>query len=178
MQTKNAIAGAIILTSALVGTVVGLLELSDRAFTEQTVAIAGNGPTLITPTPTPEPVQPDPPETAPASQSPVAALSPLQQDIQARVTEGLATYACQDVQVAVIEAGLTVTPAAESTSGFDGYYLDGEAVLRAAEHTQRIRLAGTGKGPNGEGAAVAMALRGFEAQLKDTDMFQDFCEGN
>lgn len=174
MQTKNAIAGAIILTSALVGTVVGLLELSDRASTEQTVAIAGNGPTLTTP----EPVQPDPPETAPASQSPVAALSPLQQDIQARVTEGLATYACQDVQVAVIEAGLTVTPAAESTSGFDSYYLDGEAVLRAAEHTQRIRLVGTGKGPNGEGAAVAMALRGFEAQLKDTDMFQDFCEGN
>lgn len=176
MQTKNAIVGAIILTSALVGTVVGLLELSDRAFTEQTAVIAVTGPTLTKPTP--EPLQPDRPETAPASQSPVAALSPLQRDIQARVTEGLTTYACQDVQVAVIEAGLTVTPAAESTSGFEGYYLDGEAVLRAAEHSQRIRLVGTGKGPNGEEAAVAMALRGFEAQLKDTDIFQDFCEGN
>lgn len=176
MQTKSAIAGAIILASALVGIVVGLLELSDRAFTQRTEAIAGNGPTLTTPAP--ETVQPGPLETVPASQSPVAALSPLQQDIQARVTEGLATYACQEVQVAVIEAGLTVTPAAESTSEFDGYYLDGEAVLRAAEHTHRIRLVGTGKGPNGERAAVAMALRGFEAQLKDTDMFPVFCEGN
>ncbi|MEO1138874.1 MAG: hypothetical protein AAFW87_05395 [Pseudomonadota bacterium] len=179
MADKNKIGGAVVVVSAGLGCIVGLIELSDRFLfpsksedplveAAQPVAPAD---TTVTPNPVPTPKSD---AVAPATDIPG---TDLERDIAARVGEVLVRFKCAAVTVTRVVATDTVTAADSTSSGFEGHFLEGSAVLAAGETPMRMRLLGTGKGPSGRLAAVDMALRGFEDEFRKTDTFKSDCEG-
>ena len=157
---------SVILTSAVVGCVVGVIQLNDRFFgAEQALPVVQPGQE-----PRPDPA---PERTAPATPTPTSA--PIEAKLGQRLDEMLRAKGCTGLSLSDVAAVLSVTPAAESSSGFDGYFLEGSATLAGLAAPHRLRLLGTGKGPAGEAGAIDMALRGAETQLAAIDGITNTC---
>lgn len=182
MSTNSLIAKSVILVSALIGGVVGMFELSDRlgVSTESEGGIVNQSGGLGGSRQTSENSDDDSvlaQEKVAATES-AAVGSALQEEISVRVAERLARFDCADVAVDEVTATAIVVPDAETSHGFEGHRLEAAVVLRAEGGAERVRLAGSGKGPTGAVGAMDMALRGFDEQVTQTEIFKENCKGD
>lgn len=183
MSSNSLIAKAVILVSALVGGLVGVFELSDRfmvsgetgtrTVTQSGVGGAGAGQTVD------KSLEAN--EVAVAAENAAKAAvaadprSALERDLGGRVAENLARLSCSEIAVDRVTATARRVAEAETSHGFEGHTLDGAVVLAGSGGPERIRLAGSGKGPTGAEGAVDMAMRGFDEQFRQTEIFKENC---
>ncbi|MGK7752613.1 MULTISPECIES: hypothetical protein [unclassified Roseovarius] len=166
MSSDFLIAKSVILVLALGCGGVGLFALSDTFMTSQ----PGGA------------VDPEAPETDGASETTGPAMAngggtALEREVAQRVSEHLTRLECREVTVRRVTATATIVPEEETSHGFEGHLLDGVVTLEGQSGPERIRLAGSGKGPTGAVSAVDMALREFGDRLKLTEIFEANCRG-
>ncbi|WP_167853488.1 hypothetical protein [Roseovarius aestuariivivens] len=168
----------LIVASAGLGVVVGGLELSDRFFTTDDRPVVDTRPAgTVTAADAggqtgAQPDNPDP-DTAPVD---APSLSQIERDLGQRIREALAAHCDGGLSLREVAASERRTPAAETSSGLEGYYLEGEAVVLADGTPHRLWLLGTGKGPDAARAARAMAMRGFSDQIRASDALKVYCK--
>ena len=95
--------------------------------------------------------------------------------VRARLEETLALARCDGVEIRSLRAEGHATDKADSSSGFDGYFLKGNVTLAVADRMAQLPLAGTGKGPFARTGAVDMATEQFAEALVKQDITRDIC---
>ena len=187
MSSNSLIAKSVILVSALVGGVVGLFELGDRFMTSkpsEDVVVSQSAASGSS-----DAAERGPDEADAAGETTVALSesvssadrgqgTALEREIAQRVSEQLMRLECGAVEVTRVTATATTVPEEETSHGFEGHLLNGAVTLQGANGPERIRLAGSGKGPTGAASAVDMALRGFGEHLTVTEIFEANCRGD
>ncbi len=196
MPNTSFLAKSVILASAMVGGLVGLFELNDRfgfmaseptrdGGISKTTLAGSNGTGGQSGTTSEAAVEvegtvtdegADAPVPAPAEEEP--AVTALERDVAVRVSEQLERLDCAGVTVKRVQATANTVPEEETSHGFEGHLFDGSVVLAGDGGPERIVLKGSGKGPTGAVSAVDMALRGFDEQLRQTDIFNRNCKGD
>lgn len=189
MSSNSLITKSVILVSALVGGVVGMLELSDRFMVSSTVTetetepedgsvmLSGAGAISDRVTRVEDEKRLQAEEKVVASRN--AALgSDLEQELAARIAEQLARLDCVEVTVDQVAAVARVVPREETSHGFEGHTLEGAVVLQGAGGPERVRLAGSGKGATGAIGAMDMALRKFDEHVTKAEIYKKNCQGD
>ncbi|MFZ5964657.1 hypothetical protein ACOXXX_17050 [Thalassococcus sp. BH17M4-6] len=179
MSDNSTFGKALVYTSAGVGVVIGVIQIGEWLAGGKTPSATG----LIDVTPS---IQSEADiggtsastgntaaPTAEASSPPP--LTGTEQELAVRIVDVLALR-CEGVSLRDVSATAQTTPASETTSGFDGHYIEGEVVVVADDQPYRVRLQGTGKGPDGARAALSMAVAGLERLILATDGLKDFCK--
>ncbi len=187
MSSNSLIAKSVILVSALVGGVVGVFELGDRFMTSKpsgdvvvtkSAASGSSDPTEHGADEAENPGDATAALSETVKEADGTAGTALEREVAQRVSEHLTRLECRNVTVGRVSATATTVPEEETSHGFEGHLLDGAVTLTGKSGPERIRLAGSGKGPTGAVSAVDMALRGFGDQLKLTEIFEENCRGD
>ena len=113
----------------------------------------------------------------PRTDDPLRVIAAHAESTDSNSTHPILAPASADFSVLQIATATTV-PEEETSHGFEGHLLDGAVTLKGRSGPERIRLAGSGKGPTGAVSAVDMALRGFGDHLKLTEIFEENCRGD
>lgn len=161
LGSKRVIVSAIFLVGAIVSLAVDSFDLWDRFFPDEADTSTEKQALLDT----------RPPigfQNASAEQHPLAAP----------VEDMITSLSCKNTKLESINVAERVTPAEDSFSGFEGHYIEGEAVLVFGDTANSFRLVGNGKGPGAASAANSMALRGLAENIRASDEFLIYCEGN
>lgn len=161
LGSKSAIGGVIFLAAAIFSLILGAFELWDRIFPDRVEKVSL--------------------ETAPQATS----VAPEPQDalteghaLAVAIEEMLMSMICTKTELGRISVAERNTSAKDSTSGFEGLYLEGNVVVTFDGTPHSFRLAGSGKGPAREVEARIMAVDGLSKSIRATDEFLLFCKGD
>ncbi|MEM1046942.1 MAG: hypothetical protein AAGL24_12345 [Pseudomonadota bacterium] len=122
-------------------------------------------------------VEEDTPEPLPQSEIiQLTDLSELEQEVAGQIQLLLVSSGCSDAKLLKVEASAQRTPAEQSHSGFDGYFLEGSATLSVGDKIRKIRLVGNGKGPAAQGNAITMASKEFLNMVNNDSSLNVHCD--
>lgn len=96
--------------------------------------------------------------------------------VVSQLRSSLSKESCSELNLMDVKAFGRLTPADQSTSGFEGYFLEGKAELTVGGESFVFRLTGTGKGPAAQEKAITMASENFMAMIGNESRLAAFCK--
>lgn len=103
-------------------------------------------------------------------------LSDIEQRLVKQIRQNISAAGCEGITITDLQATGKRTEASQTTSGFDGYYLSGEVLLKPGDNEATgFYFEGNGKGPAAQADAVAMAAAGIGKNFAPLQTFMKLC---